>query len=267
MNTKNIKLLATMLLCFSGTTFAESNIDVITTISAGITNFEYDLHEEIVSIPLNAEYTIGDSTSLEFAPKLQHTEIGITLIDDNLYYGFSALITGQALSEDRRTVTTNAAGTSEFLELMDSTYSTYNLLLGYAISENFSAYAGLTSSSGNIGDIVALAADGPFIGARYGYRINSSSSLSLDVSYSSIDTEFAFRNIFNTGYKSNADTEGFSYALTWVKSLDRGRSFFIRLKLINLESQGHGRFRHAGLASTKLDAEQKITSFSVGMGF
>ena len=73
------------------------------------------------------------------------------------------------------------------------------------------------------------------------------------------------------GHDINADTTGFSYALTWLKSLDRGRSFFIRLKVkdFKIDSGSTGVQDALGnfVGTATISGTQRLTSLNFGMAF
>jgi len=204
-----------------------------------------------------------------YKPDVQFIEAGVTMLDHEFYYGFSTLITGQTISEHSSDFYSVSAGSSTSVFQQSSSYSTYNLFLGYSIMDNLSIYGGLTSSASNMGDRIVLDGSGPFVGVRSGYQLGVSSSLTFDLSYVSAETEITSTSSFTPdGYKANTDTKGLSYSLTWLRFLDRGRSFFVRFKVIDMDHEGSGIVTGTTVDGVvSLDASQKITSISFGMGF
>jgi hypothetical protein len=60
-----------------------------------------------------------------------------------------------------------------------------------------------------------------------------------------------------------------SVSAAWLKALDRGRSFFIRLKFIDLVLAGSTSVRGigGGTGTAIIDGSQFSTNLSLGMGF
>ena len=284
--TNKNNLLATLLLCSSSATFAKGDVDVVTTVSVGVTNIDLNLSELYLTDPLmnNGFLPLGDYLrSSESAPQIQGAEIGVTLIDDDIYYGFSTLLSGQGVSEyssEKYHTLTDVYTTLESSETV--TRSSYSFFLGRSILDSMSLYGGYTSGTTAIGNKINLKETGPFVGARYGFRIGVSSSITFDVSYSKQNTESSIyvpeldntgsSGVTSTSYSADTDTKGTSFSITWLKSLDRGRSFFVRLKTTTLELEnGHGRITYHNIDpithDVTINGEQKLTSINFGMGF
>lgn len=272
MNIKSCSLLLG-LLCYSGVIVAQSDVDVVTTITAGVTNVEYDLFEIVTTTnsALGITFYAGNSKVNIYNSSIQFAEIGVTLLDWPLYYGFTTLIAGQAIS-DRQLISNtgfNNIFTATPIDKQSSTYSTYNIFAGYAVMDSLSIYGGLTSNTTNIGSAYVFKGQGPFIGMRYAYQLSANSSLTFDFSYLSGETDFATtEDEFGLGYSADLNSQGFSYSLTWLRSLDRGRTFFIRLKLTDMEFDGTGTTSDGfGTGEVRIDGNQSFTRVSFGMGF
>ena len=95
--------------------------------------------------------------------------------------------------------------------------------------------------------------------------------------YSTLDTKLVlkdddFLNKKNPdGHSFDTNTVGFGYSLTYLKSLDRGRSFFVRLKLVDLDlkkvSGAVANADNTQVGTATLNGNQQITNLSLGMAF
>jgi len=217
--------------------------------------------------------SIGDTKLKETSPELQGVEVGLTLIDADMYYGFSTQATGQSVSDYTETVPGTITPSTQL-----NNRSAFNMFAGYRINDKFSAYLGLTKGTSSFGDQMNFNESGPFIGARYAYRINATSSLTFDASYSNLttdiflkDEEFLNRGSNNEdGHDVSTDSKGFSYSVTWIRSLDRGRSFFIRLKVQDFELQTVNTDIESLIpvpGVSTVSGDQKITSINFGVAF
>jgi hypothetical protein len=270
MNKKYGSLLLMVLLCFSSVTNAKNKIDVITNVSVNIINLDLSLDDVIRSTATNA---VVSTQKKNTKPDLQGAEVGVGLIDGDLYYGFSTLITGQSVSRFSNDVDGTVTKSPEL-----NIRSAFDVFVGYSVFDNGSVYLGLTKGTSSYGDKVSTKELGPFLGVRYAHRIGSSSSVTFNLSYSQLKTELelkddAYINVNNEdGYSISTDSVGFSYTLTWLKSLDRGRSFFVRLKGIDLTIEnGQTSVTDSGTKTNSFIAtvggRQKMISISFGVGF
>ena len=140
-------------------------------------------------------------------------------------------------------------------------------------------YGGYTSGKSHAGEEMLVEEQGPFIGAQYVHVLNGSSTLTFDVSYSALNTELNLKDFEDNdepymskgnqdGYTIDADTTGFSYSLTWLHDLDRGRSLYYKIKYVDLDIEDGsfditGQFNATGTASVS----KTLISFTLGMGF
>lgn len=249
-----------MLLNFSAAVYAKSEVDVVTTVSVAVINADLNISEVI-------KHSGGTATRIKTSkPEIQGAEVGVTLIDDKYYYGFNTQITGQSVSKfnDIQDGTSNISSDL-------NTRSSFNVFAGYSAFENGSLYLGLTKGTSSYGDKVSTKEVGPFIGGRYAFRPGASSSLTFDMAYSKLGTSFelkddTYKNPGNPdGHNISTDATGFSYSLTWLKSLDRGRSFFVRLKQVNLGIKSGSTNVTNGVAT--ISGHQNMTSLNFGMAF
>lgn len=266
MNYNFEKSLVIILLCFSVNVSAKNNIDVVTSISVSLMNMDLNLKE---NIPHSGG---GTSTrDKKIKPQLQGTEISVSMIDDKNYYGFSTQVMGQTVADYTDNIDGTITPSSEV-----NTRSTFNIFTGYSFVNNLSAYAGFTKGTSSYGDKINFEETGPFLGGRYGFRLSSSSSLTFDVSYSALNTKLVIKdddytnNNSEDGHDLSTTSTAYSGALTWVKSLDRGRSFFVRLKLkeFTLKEKSIAVDRTAGGTGTAtVTGSQKLVGLNFGMAF
>ncbi|MFV2061234.1 MAG: hypothetical protein ACC653_11175 [Gammaproteobacteria bacterium] len=255
-----------------GNVFAENNVDVITTISVGATNIALEINEKYSSSSVTFD---GDTRNLSTNPKMPGAEIGVTVLSDKFHYGFTMLITGQSVARfdnNAFDVSTNTTSSTSSQEV--TSRSSYSLYLGYTLVDNFSLYGGAAFGIGSYGDEVSIDEFGPFAGARYSIRFGSTSSLNFDLSYSLVDTEVTLRDTDYTGgqHTVKSTNDGLSLSASWLKALDRGRSFFVRLKIVDLSLEGSSSIEATpaaggGIGTATISGSQVITSLSLGTGF
>ena len=255
---------------FSGAALAESEVDVLTTVSVGTVDMDLEISESLI---FPNDTSINRNKTRTARSKGQGAEIGVTVIDHKFYYGFTTQLKGQTVTDIKIDTTGFNSGQDSSEEIISR--SSYSAYAGYSISDNVSLYAGITSGASSFGDEVILDDDGPFIGAKYVIRLGSYSSLTFDLSYSNLTTELTVKDddLLAEEYASDIDTQGLSYSATWLRSLDRGRSFFVRLKVIEFSFDGSLPVIDQAAASINpdgsvtFDGSQTLTSLSLGMGF
>ena len=267
MNFKLEKLLTVILLCFSANVSA-NNIDVVTSISVSLMNMDLNLKE---NIPYSGAGTGTDTRDKNIKPELQGTEVSVSVIDDKNYYGFSTQVMGQTVAN----YTDNYSGTITPSSEVN-TRSSFNLFTGYSFENGLSSYIGYTKGTSSYGDKVKFSESGPFLGGRYALRVSSSSSFTFDVSYTVLKTGLVIKDDDYTngngddGHNLDTSSRGVSGSMTWVKSLDRGRSFFVRLKLndFTIKEKSIPVVRTLGGSGTAtVTGKQKLFGLSFGMAF
>jgi len=257
-------IIASLFCLLPASVIAKSKVDIITTVSVNLINMDMSVTDNI---------SIDDAKQKQTRPDLQGIEVGLTLIDADMYYGFSTQATGQSVADYTESIPGTTTPSTQL-----NNRSAFNMFAGYRISDKFSVYLGLTKGTSSFGDQMNFNETGPFVGARYAYRINATSSLTFDASYSSLTTDIFlkdedFLNLGSNnedGHDVSTDSEGFSYSVTWIRSLDRGRSFFIRLKVQDFELQTvdtdiENLISTPGIST--VSGDQKITSVNFGVAF
>lgn len=263
---------------FTSTVYADT--DVVTTVSVGAINMDTNIRD---TLRISDTEIIDGTVTNNRKSKVDTSgaEIAITVISDNLYFGFNTLITGQSASDysNHYVQVHPSLETDEFIANPETvSLTSYNAYAGYSIANNMRLYGGFTQGKSNAGEEMFIEEFGPFVGFQYINGLGPSSSITFDISYSSLNTELNLKengdNYFSAGnqdgYTIDADTTGFSYSITWLKSLDRGRSFFIKLKFVDLDIENGsvavtGPLDGVGTAS--VDGSKTIASLSLGMGF
>lgn len=146
-----------------------------------------------------------------------------------------------------------------------TTRGDYSISAGVRIGDRFSVYGGLTSGQTLIGSIVAEDA-GPFIGTRYTLFSNSNSSLFINAGYANLAGTISFDNVAGSiAFNSSGTTSGFNYGITWLTTLDGGRSIFLRLK--NKDYKTTGTHYSGGLTGSGIRSEHSVLTFSAGIAF
>ncbi len=245
--------------------YAENDVDVITIISVGAMNMQLDLQENYSSTTGNPN---GATRDIKSNPKISGTEVGVTVLYNKFYYGFTTLSTGQAVARfDVNSTTSGPLITTNSQEVISRTSN--SLYTGYSYTDNIGFYGGLTYGTGNYGDEIFIDEFGPFIGGRYAINLSSTSTVNLELSTSLVNTETTFNDPGFNPYSVKATNLAFSYSATWLRALDRGRSFFVKLKIIDLALSGSAGYQeNAGKkGNVTIDGSQLITSMSLGMGF
>ncbi len=247
--------------------YADDDVDVITIISVGTINMQLDVNER---------YTVGsgsfggDTRKLSSNPKISAIEVGVTVLDGSFYYGFNTLATGQSVARYDVDVFDSSASTITTTNTQEVISRTFNsAYTGYSFQDNLSLYGGLTFGTGNYGDEVFIDEFGPFVGGRYAINLSATSTINLELSLSLVNTEITFKDLGFDPYTIKSTDRSMSYSATWLRALDRGRSFFVRFKIIDLELSGNTGITQTGGGSgtATIDGSQILTMLSLGMGF
>jgi len=257
---------------FTGNIFAGENLDVVTTISVGTVNMQLDIAEIYTS---DTSIFDGDTRNMSINPTTPGTEIGLTVLDNNLYYGFIMFITGLSVAEFNISsfdVSNNSSKLTSNQEITSRT--SYSIYAGYSLLDVFSLYGGLSFGTASYGREVNIDEFGPFIGGRYALRFGSTSSFNFDLSYSFIETDVVLRdeNFIGDQHTVSYNNNGLSFSITWLKALDRGRSFVVKANIMTLELKGSTAVEAkstngGGTGTATIDGTQDIARISLGMGF
>ena len=263
---KNImgKVWVVLLMCLSSTVIAKNDLDIVTSVTVNMINMELDITDTI---------SLGAVKRKKTSPELQGIDIGVSVLADKLYYGFTTQTTGRSVADYTEN---NTGSITESSQINDR--SSFSVFAGYHLYDNGSVYLGLSKGTSTYGDQLSFDEDGPFIGARYSFRLGATSSITFDASYSNLQTSIFLKDddYFNAGsnntdgHNIDTDTTGFSYSLTWIKSLDRGRSFFIRLKAKDFDVESGSASIVDGasnLGTATITGSQKLTSLNFGVAF
>lgn len=274
MKNRNKRVLILVLtLFFSASIFAENNVDVVTTISVGIIDMQLDINENYTSTLGTFD---GDTRKISINPQTPGAEIGVTVLDRDLYYGFTMLLTGQSVARydlhffDKDQNSVSLTNSQEV-----TSRTSFSIYSGYTFTDSMSLYGGATFGTGSYGDEVNIDEFGPFIGGRYALQFGATSSLNFDLSYSFIDTEVTIRDVNYVGseHTIKSNNGALSLSATWLKALDRGRSFFIKFNVVDLDLKGStGIESTTGIVTDRLgtatiNGSQLLTRLSLGMGF
>ncbi|VAW96241.1 hypothetical protein MNBD_GAMMA22-1264 [hydrothermal vent metagenome] len=267
MKTRPVFLIFLLSLFISKTSFADEDVDVITIISVGTINMQLDINERY---SVGSGIFGGDTRKLASNPKIAATEVGVTVLDGAFYYGFNTLATGQSVARyDVESFDSSASAITltNSQEVISRTFnSAYS---GYSFKDNISLYAGLTFGSGNYGDELFIDEFGPFLGGRYAFNLSATSTISLELSLALVNTEITFTDPGFDPYTIKSTDRSISYSATWLRALDRGRSFFVKLKIIDLELNGSSAVTQTagGAGTATINGSQILTMLSLGMGF
>ncbi len=246
---------------------AESRVDVITTIAVGTINMQLDITETFDG---GANFS-GDNRTLSINPKIPSAEIGVTVLDDTLYYGFTMQITGQSVARfDKVTFDSSVPISSSSSSQEVTSRTAYSVYSGYTITDSNTIYGGVTFGTGSYGNEVFIDEFGPFIGSSYALRFSSNTSLNFDLSISVVNIEATLNDTSpRLEHTITSTNRAMSYSATWLKALDRGRSFFVRLKIIDLVLDGSGTVTDISnsVGTATIKGSQVSTYLSLGMGF
>lgn len=260
-----------------------SDIDVITSISNTVTFSEFEIQETALTISGVIGSATGDIQYREASVVTNGADVGVTVIDGLYFYGFTSFINGQGLSDYE--IDTFDAGTSVYSDDIVNTRvpmsrSSYSLIIGWSITDEFAGYLGFTSGNSSYGDRVDMDDSGGFFGARFIQRLSLKTSLSYNVAYTILFSQMEMNGdeLFDNSksYSLNADAQGLSFSATWLRSLDRARSFFLRFKISSMEYEALANVWHDNNTNSLLDdfsqpvdvsAEQTIWTLSVGVAF
>lgn len=264
------KLLITItLLSIPGIVSAEEEIQVLTNLSVNVDSLDIDVKE---SFSGSGQATWDGSTATRtISSDSSSSTLGVTVIKGRFNAGLTALVAGVDPAVVEGSIILGDGTTISSAADADVSRNGYSLRGGYAISDSWSIYAGFTSSSVQAGDTFTFEDDGPFLGVNYIYRTSASTSFNVNVAYSLLDSTIDLKNntLLNS-YQVDGDTDGIRVGLTWLYSLDRGRSFYVRYTYTRLEFDGLASGVSPALATvgdSTVEAERTLSVISLGMGF
>jgi hypothetical protein len=119
-------------------------------------------------------------------------------------------------------------------EKFDGDVTDYSLAAGVAITDNFSIYVGYKynklDASGNRGSVSSFKADGYFLGASYGWVIQDSGVLALNLAIADLDgnTYFKVPNL-PIDLDATSDAQGLSYGISWRSTINKNWGYSIAL--------------------------------------
>jgi hypothetical protein len=279
MNTNRIaQSLAFAAMVLSLSAIAET--DVVTTIGVGPLNIDTDLQDRIsFRDDLTAAGSVKNTRSSSVNSSA--AEVGVTVVNEGFYMGFTTMLVGQSASDySNHYVQVHPTLDADEMAANPETMSvtSYSGYLGKSLGDSLRIYGGYTTGKNNAGEEFFFEESGPFLGAQYVVPI-SGGALTLDLSYSLLSADIDLKDFgeqyFSAGnqdgYSISADAKGFSYSVTWLKSLDRGRSFFMRLKLVDL-SIDNGSVAVTGednnaIGTATVEGSKQIMTLILGMGF
>lgn len=253
----------------SNVSFAEDDIQVVTNLSVDITSFDIKINETFNNSG-NPTWD-GSTETRSISTESASSTLGVNVLIGDFNFGLTALITGSEPAViEGTTVLANGSTTSNSVNAAISRTS-YNILAGYRFSDSWSAYGGYILASTQVGDTFTFDDNGFFLGAKYILRTGASSSLTFNAAYSLTDSSIDLQNnsLLNN-YRIEGDADAISLGVTWLYSLDRGRSFYIRLKhsILELDGTQSGVSPAIGASGdVNVTSEQTYTTFSLGMGF
>lgn len=259
---------------------ALAETDVVTTISVGMINIDTQIQDRLL---ISDTATTNGTVTNDRRSKINTSgsELAITVINDDYYFGFTTLLTGQSASDYSNHYVQDhpSMGTDDYIANPESvSLTSYSAYVGRSFADNMRFYGGMTLGKSNAGEEMFLEERGPFIGVQYIKRSSSNSSLTFDVSYSALTTTLSLKengeNYFSAGnqdgYTIDADTTGFSASMTWLKALDRGRSFFVKLKYVDFSIDDGSTDITGPLNATgtvSVSGNKSVTTLNLGMGF
>ena len=119
-------------------------------------------------------------------------------------------------------------------ENFDGDVKDYSLAAGVAITDNFSIYVGYKYNkldvSGNRGANASFKADGYFLGASYGWVIQESGILALNLAIADLDGEINDQIPgLSFGTNSTSNAQGLSYGVSWRSTINKNWGYLIAL--------------------------------------
>jgi len=282
-NINNLLFLKLLILSSLSLT-AEAETDVVTSIAVSAINIDTKINDSLL---INDDFVTNGTVTNRRRSEVDTSgaEIGITVIQDSFYFGFTTLITGQTASDFSSRYVQNHPDLGNIDETISNpetvSLTSYSAYIGTSILDNMRLYGGYTTGKSHAGEEYFLEESGPFVGFQFVNGLGSSSSLTFDVSYSALNSELNLKDFDENdesyhstgnqdGYTIDAETTGFSYSVTWLRSLDRGRSFYIKFKYVDLDIE-NGSVAITGannaIGTASVDGSKEVTSLSLGMGF
>ena len=283
MSTRNLSILAGGLaIAVSSQVFAET--DIVTTISVSTMNIDTKLND---SLTISDDFVTNGKISHKRRSEVDTSgaEIGITVIEDSFYFGFTTLLTGESASDYSSRYIQNHPDTgNRDLQVSNPenvSITSYSAYAGTRVGDNMRVYGGYTTGKTNAGEEYFTEDSGPFLGAQYIHQIDGSTTLTFDLSYSNLSSDIDLKDSEDNdesyvssgnqdGYSIDADTTGYSFSVTWLRGLDRGRSYYFRLKAVDLDIDG-GSVAITGpenaTGRARVSGSKTMTSLILGMGF
>ena len=287
MSIRNLSIFAGGLaIAASSQVFAET--DIVTTIAVSSMNIDTKLSDQLT---ISDDFVTNGKISHKRRSEIDTSgaEIGITVIEDSFYYGFTTLLTGQSASDySSRYVQNHPDFGNRDLKVSNPenvSITSYSAYAGTRVGDNMRVYGGFTTGKTNAGEEYFIDESGPFIGAQYVYQIDGSTTVTLDLSYSNLSSDIDLKDSEDNdeeldesyvssgnqdGYSVDADTTGYSFSVTWLRGLDRGRSYYFRFKAVDLDIEGGsvsitGPENATGRAN--VSGSKTMASLILGMGF
>jgi hypothetical protein len=119
----------------------------------------------------------------------------------------------------------------------DGDVKDYSLTAGVAITDNLSIYVGYKynklDSTGNRGSVSSFQADGYFLGASYGWVIQDSGVLALNLAFADLDGTIRFQvpELLIGGLPIDVDetsnAQGLSYGVSWKSNINKNWGYSI----------------------------------------
>ncbi len=245
------------------------DIQVLTNISVDVTAIDISI-EESFSNSGNPTWD-GSTEKRTIDTTSASSTLGVNVIKGRLNIGMTALISGVEPSNvDGQTVLGGGSMTTNSVDA-DISRTNYSFLAGYTFYDNWLGYGGYCFSTIQAGSTFTFEDKGIFLGAKYSHRFGASSSLTFNAAYAKLSSSIELKNnsLLNN-YQIDGDSDGVSLGATWLYSLDRGRSFYVRIthSIMDFSGSKHGVSPALStIGDVSVNAEQKYTTFSLGMGF
>lgn len=115
----------------------------------------------------------------------------------------------------------------------DGNITDYSFAVGAAITDNFSIYTGYKynklDSSSNNGSKSIFKVDGYFIGASYGWIIQESSVLTVNLAVADLDGNSYFQvpAVLPLNFDVISDAQGLSYGVSWKSNINKNWGYSV----------------------------------------
>jgi len=152
---------------------------------------------------------------------------GATLSWNRLYLDAYGQISAKA-SDDLNLPIVN------YNEKLDGDVTDYSLAAGVAITDNFSIYVGYKynklDASGNRGAVSNFKADGYFLGASYGWVIQDSGVLALNLAVADLDGDIRSQvPVLSIDFDQTSNAQGLSYGVSWRSNINKNWGYSVAL--------------------------------------